>query len=782
MSRTQPWSAVKHIIDGVFATTEDLEAALDGLREATGGPVIAAAFSGRWLVRSLSSARAEDEHWAVDVVGALEAQCREHLDDQQDKVGFVESCVVRALRSAGVVDASTLAFGGGLDRPGGIAVVVGGTGLASAELGDRAEHVAACVLGSRPAAFSLDTSLELAVLSELRQAGERSRPSSPSLVDVSREDTVDSLLRFAAAIVRTHSIVTYEANHAHSQRFTHLDRRSFDPPDGTLPKWMPSRVTLSEDLEIPAPPELGGSEFDSLAPFVDHCFASKGKPRRLVGLIAERYLTWGIPYGFDDLRRRPIGILCLVWRAEAETLLGPYEVAASRMIASHLARIYDTRHSSLAVGLVTGQLSAISNDPHGPGATDALTCDPIFTVRRDVRQIAPAVGEILEGLVNLSGAMSATCRLLSGTEGPSFTRSLVRLHSGGEVGAARAPHRITLDKAHESVNAWVATRGAPVYLRTLVPDEAPDCYTSPDLASYPGLDRVAIYRDEIQSELCVPIFAERRVVGTVNLEAGDPYAFDSVAETVREYAQLIGVALLESRRRIGVDTVTEVDGVLTYRHQLEAELEELAEGDVAEVAVQGYQIAIERVKSRVFAKRLVTAQEFGPDARVNDAISAGMLSLKWATRHTDISELVVEPLSDAAAEIYNAQIDGDAARALAFAVAQALHNVRKYGGSWDALAERQYSAMFRFDEMVLGGVRTLFVAVSSTAGPDAFSGIDPQQVFREPIERADRVSIGAFLAGEALRRCGGSAYLRLSPGISGSFLVDAEFSVPAIRS
>lgn len=780
------WSPTRHITDGIYATREDLLGATEELRVLTAGPVIVAAFSGRWLFRSLSLAASEDEGWNTTVIDGLQAAIAEGLEHQADKRAYVAGLLSAALDDTGAETPHHFCFGANLERPGGIALIVAAGRTEGSETEHQAELIAACALASRPAAFSLDTSLELAVLSELRKASEQSRPSVPSLSSTARADTIDGLLRFASGMLRTSAIVVYEADRQNPHRFVHLDRKAFVSTSAAEDRgWMPSRVRLTENLDIPTPPELGGSRFDSLGELVDHCFLSKRRPRRLVGIIADCHRAYCIPYGFDDVRRRPIGVLCLLWPLVDNRNLGPYELAAARMVALHLARGYDTRHSAHAVGLVTGQLSFISNDTRDPSdASEATGCDPVLSARRDVKYIAPSVVQIVNGLVNLSGAMSVTCRILTGTDGASFSRSLVRLHSEGDPCAKNSPDRIALGDSGNSVNAWVAANGSPVYLRTLTPHGGPGYYTSPDLPSYEGLERVAIYRDGIQCELCVPIFAEQRLVGTVNLESDRRYAFDAMAETVREYAQLIGVALLESRRRIGVQTVTEVDGILTYRHQLEAELEELAE-EVSDAPQPGsaeaasYRKALEDMRDRVFMRRLEKVEEFGEDVRVADVIAAAMRSLKWARLNTHIHELTVEPWSDTTESVYTAPLAADTARALAFAVAQALHNVRKYGGAGKTLAGRRYSAMFRFGETRLGGRRNLYIAVSSTCAGDAFETLDPQQVFRQPIEHADRVSLGAFLAGEAIRRCGGSAYLRVTPSDEHDPILDAEFSVPA---
>lgn len=782
------WTPTSYVLDGVYATAEDLRRAVDELHRLTQSPILVAVFSGRRLLRSITIARSGDDGWNERVIQRLYRELPDRLPRAEDKFRSVAELVAEELTEIGCRNPITLSFGGDLDRTGGVGAIVAGGGLDDGHARRQAELVAACALGSRPAAISLETSLELAVLSELREAVVRFR-SEPDHGEPgngsARTGTIDVLLRFADSVLGSAALVAYEADERDPHRFTALQRKSVilaSPSEP--PQWIPQRVHLRDDLAVPDPPELGGSRFASLDELVAHCFASGDKPRRLVAEIAGEYRAYGVPYGFDDVRRRPIGVLCLVWERDGERGLGSYELAAARVIAQHLARGYNARHSAEAVRLVTRQLTYISDLPSTSDGIGMIDCDQTLPPRLDVKLIAPSVSQIVRGLVNLSGAMSVTCRLLSGADGPCLSRYLVRLHTEGGPSAAASPSHIGIDQAASSVNAWVATTGRPVYLRKLQLHSDGEHYTSPDLTSYKGLERISIYREGVECELCIPIVAERRLVGTVNLEADRPYAFDAMRETVEEYAQLIGIALLESRRRIGVDTMTEVEGLLDYRHRLDAKLGELGRDMKKELElpkhVRGrYLATLDEIHDLIFMRRVGEVDELGPDAELAGVVAEAMRLVHWATRKKDMGELLVESWSKRAREAYSSRVDGESARALTYAIAQALLNVREHGGAGDALANRDYSAMFRFGQADLGGRRNLFVAVSSTCSPEKFKGLDPQRVFREPIERDGRVSLGAFLAGEALRRCGGSAYMRVEKSDEHDWIVDAEFSVPA---
>jgi hypothetical protein len=473
------WRPQDLVISGRFASHEDLLACIADLGQQAASPVIVATFSGRYLIDSLSWATNAEVAWKSEVIEWLRQTLFERLPEEADKYALVADSVQSGLRQVGCSQPSARIYGTDLNRPGGVGVVIGiGAPPADESVWRQGQLVAAAALGSRAAAFTLDNSLELSVLSQLRKAGDAARPLVPLLGQPGRGHARKALLRFASEILGAWAVVAYEADEENPHRFDHLDRREVVLRAGSsTPDWMPGRTTLTDGLGVPPPPELGGSDFQSLSELVNHCVSSR---RRLVGRIAGRFRAYGIPYGHDEVRKRPIGVLCVLWESNADRVLGPYEMAGSRMIALHLSRAYDDRHSAESVRLVTSQLSLLSDLPAPSQLTGLQGCDPLFQNRRDVRLIASSVAQIVKGLANLSGAMSVTCRLVTGAAGPRMSRYLARLHTEGETSALASPQAISLDET-TSANAWVATHGSTLYLRTLQATSYPRLFTSPDL-------------------------------------------------------------------------------------------------------------------------------------------------------------------------------------------------------------------------------------------------------------------------------------------------------------
>ena len=355
------WSPTHMVLNGVFATHADLVAATDGLAVVTRSPVVVATFSAYYLIPSLSCAEHPDPVWSADTIAWLQEELQRTLRGQADPVGFVSGLLKGLLETVGVSAPATRSFGGDLERSGKLAVTVcAGRRLETKQASASAELVAAAVLGSRAAAFTRENSIELSVLRASRRTSEDLGMNLATLVASASRHSTYGLLVLAQRLLGTSAIVAYEADQRNPHRFTFLDRKAEVLATQTRPTWIPPRVSLTENQAVPATPELGGSRFQSLDELASHCVTSR---RRLVGLVSHANRAFGVPYGLDHVRERPIGVVCMVWGSEDDRIIGIYEMAVSRMVALHLAREYDERRSADSVQLVTRQLGFISDLP-----------------------------------------------------------------------------------------------------------------------------------------------------------------------------------------------------------------------------------------------------------------------------------------------------------------------------------------------------------------------------------------------------------------------------------
>lgn len=786
MMHAPPWSPVQLVLGGRFADSDDLSRAVKELSEACGDPVIVATFSAHYLLPTLSR---------VHGLGSPEASARllrelkDELSSTLRQDGYqavIRGCTDAFTERHGTAPAHTL-FGTSVDRPGELMVAVFTT--SALEEGDSArlaEYVALCALGSRNAAFHRENAIDLSTARRVREASGLidvgAEPASvDELADIAQsleEMQTANLLTLILETLSAEAIVTYEAGRAELMRHHVMG----EVPDDLAPL----RMTL-EDVEMPWIAGHGVPLFATLGDLVNVCVL---KERRLVGTLGVDWWCVCSPFGAEHIGSGPAGAVCIVFRGVSEEKFGSYELSLLRLLATHFSRASAERRWMSAVGFVSTHLNEISSLGSRDSAAALVGCSPELLGREDVTLASPIISDVLSDIADLSNAMSVTCRLIAGADGPLFSRRLFRLHCVGGACAISSPDSLSADDVANSVNAWVAVNGTAVYLRSLVEVDGPEPYmTSPDMARYPGLARVAKFRESVRSELCVPIFAEDKLVGTINLEAESDFAFDRVAAVVDECAQLIGVALLESRRQISVTTMTEARGFLGRRHELENRLINFGD-DLASVlqsnadAREMASSQIQSLRSIVYMRQTVQVRGAGANVTVDEVLRHATASIEWT--YKSLLPLAFASNVETFIPLSSTPLANEPAEALFFAVTQALLNVRKYGSKAYTLADWEWPVSYDLKVRRLGGRDTLYLAIRSVCYRRDISDLQYNRVFREPIDHPEsgRTSLGAFLAGEVLRRSGGSAYFRVDS--SDEFgntlrLVTAEFGIPTFR-
>lgn len=777
------WSPSRLVISGRFAGSTDLTNAVQDLSRAHNDtPVIAITFSADYVLPSLCRLHGFGAgETARNILLNLKVELGEtlHLEGAN---AVVVSCNRIFEQLHGVVPTNA-SFGKSLDRPGDTKVVVFATA------GDlrkcrHAEHVAACAFGSRNSAFHRENAIDLSTSKGVREARQ--------LVDIEDEITIGNvastlaelqisqLLNLTLSILDAQAVVTYDAT-------GDCLRRHFCA--GTMPdELMPAEKQFNEHDEVPPVPEEGGRHLADLGELANHCIFSQ---RRLVGIL-EGGKQWciGFPFGAEHPGSRPAGAVCVVLRDTANEIFGSYELTLLRQVATHLARISAEERWASAIGLVSAHLGDISALGSQDYKAALVGCSSVLAGREDVRLSGAIIARVLADIADFSGAMSVTLRLIAGSSGDLFSRRLFRMHCVG-VNCDQSPDSISVDDHASSVNAWVAVHGKAVYLRSLTAEgvgSGGDAVQSVDLARYPGLERPAIFRGPIGSELCVPVFAESKLVGTMNLESENAYAFDVTAEIVDEFAQLVGVVLLECRRQITVGTMAEARGFLGRRHELEARLINFGrELDAAladqEQARDSAAAQIQALRRFVYMRQALAVRGDDDSVRVDHVLRQAAESIEWTYKSIEPAAFAID-VADFV-QFSKMRISKRCADALLFGVTQALLNVRKYGSDASEWLEWEYPVRYGVSLTTIGGIETLYVAVQSACSIEDVSDTPVTGVFRQPIlnSATERTSLGTFLAGEILRRIGGSAYFRIEDAAEHEGLikvVTAEFGVPAL--
>lgn len=730
----------------------------------------------------------------------------EELDRYSARSGDISSAVLGFIQdSTGIM--ARLATPAPV-RPGEIGVAIA---IAEGTRGDAAvSAIVQSIMASRSVMFHVENGIDYA----LRQAV---APGSALQVDVKSLDLehlerslhtarLNRLIEDASRSIGIGSLRVFEASDAVAIATT--------PWYPTIDVDAEPEFALLEDVATPPPP-VAGEHVELLSALIQ---ASWRRRRRFTGIVEgqdERFLVITIPYGVDIRSDRPAGVLCHAVRYQDAASVGRYEMVFEAHLATWLARVAAERRLATTVANLAEQLAVIANTGRSgpsslvgnevplystgvadPVGREFLRCDDRLRTRADVRALLESLPHMFSHLRRLSSASSCTFRLLTGDDhnveaDPSREdRWLRRVYSDGEDEWNASPWALAVSSCASSVNAWVARHGVPVYLREL-PENVTQITraTCRELERYPGLESVAMYRTGIRSELCVPVFAEGRLVGTLNIESSRVGAFDEVALSVLQYAQVVGVTLLEARRRIAVDVMDTAGGFLDVRHEIDSRLERLQDRLTSEYGAStvpdlGFLVdEISSVQEMVFLKPGRSTIE--RDMTVSQIIGVALKNAKSAYASLPPEEFLAEP-SDAIETLFDEVIPPNVAGPLCYALSQAFYNVRKHGEHrFERSAEEQRGwhnpIRLHVYELIIGGIANLIIRVDTLLKAAHGNSIDTARLFREPLvdAEADRLSMGAYLAGEVLRRCGGSAFARLIRLDERSVVLQVEFAVPA---
>lgn len=528
---------------------------------------------------------------------------------------------------------------------------------------------------------------------------------------------------------------------------------------------------------------------------------AQSRGQRLLGIV-DGALAIAAPFGGVPGRRRTAAGVLIARRLNVRRLepFTRYEIASLRAVETRLARIasgerwFANMEQMLQhVQQLTDKVAAASNAaPQG--------CVEPLRGRRDVGLVSTLVESILDDLLITTGASSATCRLVVGI-GPSLgQRQLARLAAAGTEERDAGPSLIPIvGPQSESVNSWVAFHGLPCYLRDIPDDRSTGELQDAALvwsSTYPGLHGIIDARKTTRSELCVPIESEGRVVGTMNLESSVPYGFDESAYAVEEYAQMIGLAVRLARREISIDMLHSAEGFLDRRHELAGCLDaaskhlEDARSDDPSGAINGIERALDA--ARVYINDVFRPNEDDdlPEHLVQvHHILAKELGAVSLSKGIGLSVWDVGAPAGSLPAIMASYIDSRRAGALGFALRQVLTNAAKYrlkGGTFGHRTPAGWSndIDLQVQMITLGDTPNLVVGVRNACFRDELNDSYVKKMYREPLAKnsTGRVALGAFLAGEALRRVGGAASFHVDEYNDSTYIVSSELSVPISNS
>lgn len=442
-------------------------------------------------------------------------------------------------------------------------------------------------------------------------------------------------------------------------------------------------------------------------------------------------LATPIPAAPGGLGTPGLGVLTLCRHVDGGGY-GEYELALARNVALRISLLTSATTISTLSSIVRDVAAAVALPwaAEEPDPRDyALLSDGLPA---DFSESLDGIGQILVTTSDLLRAHSATMRFLVPTlRGISPIQVLQRAVVWPASRRDDKPLQITLDQ--RSVNAWVATNGLPVYL-TNTRDSAAS-------AGYPGLGIVHVQGRGSKSELCLPVFMDSRLIGTLNFESPRVSGFDLVEPLGEAAAALVALHVHGIRRRHLKDILALSEDVQAQGHNLlhlRDELATLVASDLPDSTSIVIHDAVDTLTTAVAAIAPKRADEALP---IGGAPSTLLTILK---PHIDGANFAVNSKS------HDVNLDWSAlARSrVELVLNEVFDNARR-----NRLAGHDGQPWVRTYEYVLSGRSyaeiVLEIPFASTREPPV------ELLYRLPVMKSDRVHFGAVTAGVLARSMGG---------------------------
>ena len=514
------WSGDEHILTGCYSSSLVRTTTMEKLAELVGFPCGHITYSPRYVLPSLSRvwhSGMQDDGETLDRIIAS--------SNREFPAGGVSGGGIATIVEALLPEATCIAITSDPKGYGNLGVSIfwpSTVGLLSDDATDVARMLAVALLGSVIAASHRDFAMDVVMLRTQRSAG---RKAALPEGDVLRGDYLERLRREVASSERNELLklacdeldavfaIAFESDGGEES----LNRVS-GFGDGDLAPLVVDIGAMPES-GFPWHPTVDAQIFPNIASLVSTSFS---RSQRLLGAVGE-WEAVAAPYGNQQARfSRPAGVLIVgKRRVEGGTAFGVNDLVLVRSLSVRMSRSSSERRWFGIIARLAERVSQVASPvpdkPLQPSISKHLAS------RRDAKVVAPLVNAVLNDLITTTGALSATCRIVVGL-GPTLgARSLARLAYAGSDSVLRAPGELEITAPPtDSVNAWVAWNGVACYLREIPKDDDDDELKRENLlwdTGFPGLVGSRLFRSEVRSELCVPVFAEGRLVATINLES-----------------------------------------------------------------------------------------------------------------------------------------------------------------------------------------------------------------------------------------------------------------------
>lgn len=365
----------------------------------------------------------------------------------------------------------------------------------------------------------------------------------------------------------------------------------------------------------------------------------------------------------------------------------------------------------------------------------------------DLARALPHVTPIIEFAGRLTGSHSVTFRLLvRGAVDADRDMTPTLLRAIAWPGARMDEPFGALRLDGPGVNAWVARHGRTCHLRDTEQVDA--------LRGYEGLlGLVRVPTRRTRSELCVPVVVDGRLAATVNFEHAAANAFALMSNVALGCAAMAAQAISTVRRR-NLRTVLSIGSeVQNSAHELTKLADRLHRPG-----------RDPRDRDRLIADAGKTLDEVIPilQPRETDQASAAPIAdlhatVREAARVAGITDQIWAEPERVTSDPVLVRWGHKMARQIYLALMEIFRNIAEYG-SVDRVGIPEVSLR----RLYLGGRSQ--VEIEIVHGVRSGRAVKVNELYRIPVQAADRPHIGAYQAGAIIRSLGGDVLARALPG------------------
>ncbi len=446
-----------------------------------------------------------------------------------------------------------------------------------------------------------------------------------------------------------------------------------------------------------------------------------------------------IPTGPFGDRIRYSGVLSVASKRFAGPFVGPYELSLLRNASLRVALFSSQRESHAGASALARFISSSPASPRPssknavPSQDQELRAD--LSLPEDLTGLRPDFSALVEEAARATGADSTVLRVIVTRASKSRTQHRLARFAVYPSAAANDEHWALPLKA-DCVTAWVARTGLPCKLPDVADPEA--------FNPYPGLTRtLKVLGRNTRSEVCLPILADGRLMGTLNFESRQRFGFEHTTGIAAAFAAEAG-SLLERHRAAIAETVLSLASRL-HRHS-HYFLQQTDELEAISNAYPDIEIAGTLDRMRAVLRGVATSPRPPLRSRslihlIEEAIATTQgIQHRWLgiPPHEHLVELKhIRPVFEALTDIF----DG----------------VRTN----KALGEPVF---LNLSASMLGGKAFCDLVITETTQHPIARSLETK-LFRLPVEppspQTGRPHLGSYTAGALLRSVGGDARIRL---------------------